>query len=38
MDLLKKGDECGILFEGNVKVEKNDILVAFIEEKQKGVL
>jgi len=38
MDSLKKGDECGILFEGNVKVEKNDILVAFVEERQKGVL
>lgn len=38
MDVLKKGDECGILFEGNVKVERNDILVAYIEERQKGVL
>ncbi len=38
MDLLKKGDECGILFEGNVKVEKNDILVAYTEERQKGIL
>ncbi|MBX4201129.1 translation initiation factor IF-2 [Candidatus Parcubacteria bacterium] len=38
MDLLKKGDECGILFEGNVKVEPSDILQAYIEERQKGVL
>lgn len=38
MDLLKKGDECGILFEGNVKVERNDILVGYVEERQKGVL
>ncbi|OGZ63689.1 MAG: translation initiation factor IF-2 [Candidatus Staskawiczbacteria bacterium RIFCSPLOWO2_01_FULL_40_39] len=38
MDLLKKGDECGILFEGNVKVEKSDILVAFTEERKKGAL
>lgn len=38
MDLLKKGDECGILFEGNVKVEPQDILVAYTEERQKGVL
>ena len=37
-DLLKKGDECGILFEGNVKVEEGDILVAWVEERQKGVL
>jgi len=38
MELLKKGDECGILFEGNVKVEKGDILAAYTEERQKGVL
>ena len=37
-DALKKGDECGILFEGNVKVEKGDILVAYTEERQKGEL
>lgn len=35
---LSKGDECGILFEGNVKVEKGDILAAFIEEKRKEEL
>lgn len=38
MDLLRKGDEAGILFEGNVKVEKGDILSAFVEERQKGEL
>ena len=38
MDRLVKGDECGILFEGNVKVEKGDILAAYVEERQKGVL
>ena len=38
IDLLKKGDEAGILFEGNVKIEKGDILAAFVEERQKGVL
>ena len=38
MEKLKKGDECGILFEGNVKVEKGDILAAYVEERQKGVL
>lgn len=37
-DILKKGDECGILFEGNVKVEKGDILVSMIEERVKGEL
>lgn len=38
MELLKKGDECGILFEGNIKVEKGDILVAYVEERRKGEL
>lgn len=38
IDLLKKGDEAGILFEGNVKIEPADILVAYIEERQKGIL
>jgi len=37
-DILKKGDECGILFEGNVKVEKGDILVSMVEERVKGEL
>lgn len=38
IDLLKKGDEAGILFEGNVKIEKGDMVVAYVEERQKGVL
>jgi len=38
IDLLRKGDEAGILFEGNVKIEKGDILVAFVEERKKGIL
>jgi translation initiation factor IF-2 len=38
IDLLRKGDEAGILFEGNVKIEKGDILVAYIEERKKGEL
>ena len=38
IEKLSKGDECGILFEGNVKIEKGDILVAFTEEKQKASL
>ena len=37
-ELLKKGDEAGILFEGNVKIEKGDIVVAWIEEREKGKL
>jgi len=38
VDLLKKGDEAGILFEGNVKIDKGDILIAYLEEKKKGEL
>jgi translation initiation factor IF-2 len=38
IDLLKKGDEAGILFEGNVKIEKDDIVVAYIEERRKTEL
>jgi translation initiation factor IF-2 len=38
IDKLTKGDEAGILFEGNVKIEKGDIIVAYIEERKKGIL
>jgi translation initiation factor IF-2 len=38
IDKLSKGDEAGILFEGNTKIEKGDILVAYIEERKKGEL
>lgn len=38
VEKLKKGDEAGILFEGNVKIEKGDILVAYTEEHRKGEL
>jgi translation initiation factor IF-2 len=38
IDKLRKGEEPGILFEGNIKIEKGDIIVAFIEEHKKGEL
>jgi translation initiation factor IF-2 len=38
IDRLTKGDEAGILFEGNTKIEKGDILVAYVEERKKGEL
>jgi translation initiation factor IF-2 len=38
IDKLSKGDEAGILFEGNTKIEKGDILQAYIEERKKGEL
>jgi len=38
IDKLVKGDEAGILFEGNIKIEKGDILVAYVEGRKKGEL
>jgi len=38
VDLARKGDEAGILFEGNIKIEKGDIVVAYVETRQKGEL
>ena len=38
IDKLSKGDEAGILFEGNTKIEKGDILQAYVEERKKGEL
>jgi len=32
---LPKGEECGILYEGNVKIDKGDILVIYTEERKK---
>ena len=37
-DRVEKGQECGILYEGSGKIEKEDILVFFKEEKIKGEL
>ena len=33
-----KGEECGILYEGEVKIEEGDILNIYIKEKRKGEL
>lgn len=33
-----KGEECGILYEGNVNIEEGDILVMYIEERKRGEL
>lgn len=35
IDSVPKGDECGILFEGDVKIEEGDTLVVFTEERRK---
>ena len=37
-DRVEKGQECGILYEGSGKIEKEDLLVFFKEEKIKGEL
>lgn len=37
-DRVQKGEECGILYEGNVKIETGDILVIYTEAKVKGEL
>jgi len=34
----QKGEECGILYEGDVKIEEGDILVIYVEEKKRGEL
>jgi translation initiation factor IF-2 len=38
IDLVPKGEECGILYEGDAKVEEGDILLIYIEERRKGQL
>lgn len=38
IDELSKGSEAGILFEGNVKIEKGDTIVAYTETRQKAEL
>lgn len=38
VDRLIKGDECGILFEGNSKIQEGDILAFYTEERKKGEL
>ena len=38
IDQCQKGDDCGILFEGGSKIEKGDILEAYIEERKRREL
>ena len=37
-DVVLKGEECGILFEGDVKIEEGDILAIYTIERQKAGL
>ena len=38
IDKAKKGEECGILFQGNVSIKENDILIIYTQEKRKTEL
>jgi translation initiation factor IF-2 len=38
IESVLKGEECGILFEGNVKIEEGDVLQIYTEERKKGQL
>ncbi len=38
IDSIKKGEECGLLFEGDIKIEEKDILAIYVEEKRKKEL
>ncbi|MFH1575775.1 MAG: translation initiation factor IF-2 [Candidatus Nealsonbacteria bacterium] len=35
IDRAVKGDECGVLYEGDVKIEQGDVLQVYLEEKRK---
>lgn len=38
IEQVSKGQECGLLFEGETKIEEGDILLIYIQEKRKGEL
>mgnify|MGYP005849233787 CR=1 FL=1 len=38
VERVSKGEECGILFEGDAKIEVGDILLIYTEERRKGGL
>lgn len=38
VDKAAKGEECGVLYEGDVKVQEGDVLHFFTEESRKGTL
>ncbi|XOB41982.1 MAG: translation initiation factor IF-2 [Candidatus Nealsonbacteria bacterium] len=35
---VKKGEKCGVLYEGDVKIEEDDVLMIYTEERKKGEL
>lgn len=37
-DEVEKGNECGLVFEGDTKIKEGDILLSFIEEERKKTL
>ncbi|MDI6603097.1 MAG: translation initiation factor IF-2 [Patescibacteria group bacterium] len=38
IEKIGKGEECGILFEGDTRIEEGDILVVYTEERRRGEL
>ena len=38
IDKVAKGQECGMMYEGDIKVEVGDVLAIYTEEKIKGEL
>ena len=38
IDRVIKGGDCGILFEGDAKIEEGDVLVIYQEERRKAEL
>lgn len=38
IDLVSKGEECGILYEGDTKIEEGDVLLIYTEGRRKGQL
>lgn len=38
IEQVSRGDECGILYEGDVKIEEGDLLAIYTEERKKGEL
>jgi len=38
IDKIGKGEECGTLYEGDVKIEEGDFLVLYTEKSKKGEL
>lgn len=38
IERIGKGEECGMLYEGDIRIEEGDVLSAYVEERKKGEL